>query len=136
MQPEQATSILEGLLPQNIDFYRTPITVAVPTKRVSPSIPVTSNISAAAAQGMEPEKAGKTSIYGSVSTSDIAANLKALLAEDEQGARVLLAPEDVSYVEETNDKDRVKHLGVFEIDIRAKGASEAVRRTIRVNAQD
>jgi len=136
MQPAQATSILDKLLPQNIDFYRTPITIALPTKRVSPSIPVTSTISAAAAQGKEPEKTGKTSIYGSVSTSDIAANLKAILAEDEQGARVLLAPEDISFMEETDDKDRVKHLGVFKIDIRAKGASDAVRRTIKVNAQD
>lgn len=120
-----------------MEFYRTPITTAHPTpKRVSPSIPITSAISAAAAEGKEPEKPGKTSIYGSVSTSDIAANLKAILAEDEDGVRVVLSPEEISFVEETNDKDRVKHLGIFEIEIKLNGAPNAIRRTVQVHAQD
>jgi hypothetical protein len=75
-------------------------------------------------------------IYGSVSTSDIAANLKAILAEDEASSRVVLSAEDIQFVQETDDKDRVKHLGVFEIEIRVEGATDSVRRTIKVNAQD
>jgi hypothetical protein len=71
-----------------------------------------------------------------VSTGDIAANLKAVLAEDGEGARVVLSPEEISFVEETEDAHRVKHLGVFEIEIRLNGATESVRRTIMVNAQD
>jgi hypothetical protein len=130
-------AILEELIPANLDFYRTPITTAPPTpKRVSPSIPITSAISAAAAEGKKLEKPGKTSIYGSVSTGDIVANLKAILAEDEDGARVVLSPEEISFVEETDEKDRVKHLGVFEIEIKLSGASNAFRRTVQVHAQN
>jgi len=82
-------------------------------------------------------KPEKKRIHGSVSTSDIAANLKAILAEDEDGMRVvgLLKPEDISFVEETEDKDRVKHLGVFEIEIQLEGAADSVPRTIKVSAQ-
>jgi hypothetical protein len=71
-----------------------------------------------------------------VSTGDIAANLKAVLAEDDEGARVVLSPEEITFVEETEDAHRVKHLGVFEIEIKLNGATESVRRTIMVNAQD
>lgn len=135
MQPERSMAILDDLLPPNLAFYRTPIETAPPTlKRVSPSIPATSIISAAAAEGKEPEKPAKTSIYGSVTTGDISANLKAILAENEDGVRVILSPEDISFVEETDDKDRVKHLGIFEIEIKLNGAQNAIRRTIQVNA--
>jgi hypothetical protein len=71
-----------------------------------------------------------------VSTGDIAANLKAVLAEDDEGARVVLSPEEISFVDETEEKNRVKHLGVFEIEIKLNGATESVRRTITVSAQD
>jgi hypothetical protein len=135
MQPERSMAILDALLPPTLAFYRTPIATAPPTpKRVSPSIPATSIISAAAAEGKEPEKLSKTSIYGSVTTGDISANLKAILAEHEDGVRVVLSPENISFVEETDDKDRVKHLGIFEIEIKLNGAQNAIRRTIQVNA--
>jgi len=71
-----------------------------------------------------------------VSTGDVAANLKAVLAEDDEGARVVLSPEEITFVEEMEDAYRVKHLGVFEIEIKLNGATESVRRTIIVNAQD
>lgn len=100
---------------------------------MSPSIPTTSTVSSAATAGQTPEKTG---IYGSVSTSDIAANLKAILAENENGARVPLAAEDISFVETSEDNQRIKHLGVYDIEIRLKGAPDAVRRTIQVNAQE
>lgn len=74
-------------------------------------------------------------IYDSVSTADIAANLKAILAEDGQGKRVVFGPEDITFLEKTEEKDRVKHAGTFEIGIKVKGAADAVRRTIRVNVQ-
>jgi ribosomal protein L9 len=128
---------LENLIPANLDFYGVPIAVAeTPQKRISPSIRFNSVISAAASEVREPEKPGKTGIYGSVSTADIAANLKAILAEDEDGVRVVLSSENISFVEETNEKDRVKHLGIFEIEIRLHGAPDTIRRTIRVNARD
>lgn len=130
-------TILENLIPPNLDFFRVPVTVAdTPQKRVSPSIRYNSVISAAAAEVKAAEKSEATNIYGSVTTMDIAANLKAILAEDEDGVRVVLSPDDISFVEETTRKNSVKQLGIFEIDIRLDGAPEAIRRTIRVNAQD
>jgi hypothetical protein len=78
----------------------------------------------------------KKAIYGSVSTADIASTIRAVLAEDAEGSRIVLGPEDITFAMETEEKDRVKHLGTFEVDIRVKGAPEAVRRKITVNAQE
>lgn len=79
-------------------------------------------------------------IYGSVSTADIAESIKAILAQTEEGARVVLSAEDITIV--TNggivpgaEADRLKALGEFEVDIRVKGG-EAVRRFISVKAQE
>lgn len=129
MSPDRAALILEDLLPPNLDFYRT--TITIPTKKISPSISSSSAIAAAA----QSAKADSNKIHGSVSTSDIATNLKAILAEDEQGARVVISPEQISFVQRTEEKDRVKQLGVFDIEIRPEGASDSVRRTIQVHAQ-
>jgi hypothetical protein len=136
MQPERAMEILSVLVPLNIDFHRTPINIATsPPQRHSPSIPASSAISVATqeAASLAP---GKKGIYGSVTTADIAANLKAMLAENDEGARVVISPEDVNFVEDQEEKDRVKHLGVFEIAIRVKGATNDIRRTIKVNTTD
>jgi ribosomal protein L9 len=132
-------TILENLVPPNLDFYRVPVTLSeAPQVRVSPSIRFNSVISAAAAAAevKEPQKPEATGIYGSVTTMDIAANIKAILAEDEDGVRVVLSPEDITFVEETSRKNGVKQLGIFEIEIRLDDAPDAIRRTIRVNAQD
>jgi hypothetical protein len=134
---------MDDVLPSNIDFYRTPIAAQETPKRVSPSIPAGSALSraaeAAAAERASKDAISKTpvkvGIYGSVSTIDIAANLKAVLAEHEQGTRVVFSPENVKFVEATEEKDRVKHLGTFEIEINLNEASKGIRRKITVNAQ-
>lgn len=135
---------MSKLLPPNIDFYRTPIPVDPPKpeqlKRVSPSIPTTSAISAAAAAAqpkeVESKEGRKIGIYGSVSTSDIAANLQAVLAETSSGAPLVLSPESISIVGQTEERSRIKHLGIFEIEIRLSGAVKPIRRTITVSAQE
>jgi len=140
LSPQQAAAILERLLPATIEFHRTPIPAA-PARKLSPSLAATSNLSAAAAAASaenakrNPQKPTKISIIGSVSTADIAANLKAILWEDKEGARVVLSPEDISFVKETEDQDRVKHLGTFGINI-TLGPSETVRTTIEIKAQN
>jgi ribosomal protein L9 len=144
VQPQEATDIMSKLLPPNIDFYRTPISVDPPKpellKRVSPSIPTTSAVSAAAAAAqpkqVESKEQRKTSIYGSVSTSDIAANLQAVLAETDNGVPIVLSPESISIIEQTEELNRIKHLGTFEIEIRLSGAVKSIRRTITVSAQE
>ncbi len=129
--------IVSELVPQNIDFYRSPIATTSSTSlRHSPSVPAASAISAAALEAARPQRPQKTSIYGSVSTTDITDNVKAILAEDGKGSRVVLTPEDIVFVSQGEEKDRVKHLGTFEIDIKIKGETAAVRRTITVKAQE
>ncbi len=143
LQPVRALQILDELLPDNIDFYRTPIAAisTPPPQKQSPSLPASSAISAAAREGVEDsvdefEIPTRISIYGSVTSTDIISNLKAILAEDSEGERIVISPEDITFVDEHEENDRIKHLGVFEIDIAIKGVSETVRRTIRVNAQE
>ncbi|KAI9644769.1 Fructose-bisphosphate aldolase 1 [Ciborinia camelliae] len=135
-RPERSTAILADLIPPSIDFFETPIDVApLPVKKISPSLASSSSVSAAAL-GNSTGKPGKIPIYGSVSTADVAAKMKTILVQDSQGKRVLFGPEDIKFVQETEEKDRVKHLGIFEVDIQLKGAPRAVRRAIKINAQD
>ena len=79
-------------------------------------------------------------IYGSVSTQDIASAVKAVLALDSEGARVVLGAEDVSFVQNAEaeggaDTDRVKTLGDFEVVLTVKGGS-TITRIVRVHAQE
>lgn len=138
-----------------IEFFRTPISISAPPPlpKVSPSIPASSQISheAAAAQAAQNkgktgdkvtqvDEYGETPIYGSVTTADIAANMKAVLAEDEEGSKVALKAEDITFVNEFDakniERDRVKTLGLFEIDIAIKGSPSLVRRFVKVSAQE
>jgi hypothetical protein len=122
------------LLPPNLDFYRTPIPST--PQRHSPSIPASSAVSVAAQNAIGPQPQQQLSIYGSVTTTDIAENMKAILAGHNEGARVILTPEDITFVETGEEQDRVKHLGLFEIIIKIKGATHQIRRNIKVNAQE
>lgn len=134
-------------MPANIDFYRSPKTTAPPPPapvRLSPSIPASSSLSAEAAKAKakanEVLTASKNAgIFGSVSTVDIVTELKALLAADGEGSRVVLSADDITFVNadgEGDERHRVKNLGVYEIDISVKGGTDVLRRTIKVNAQE
>lgn len=137
-QAAEATVILDNVLPPHLEFYREAIEPVPAPKKLSPSLQSKAVISAAA---KGPEITANNSIYGSVSTADIVASMTEILAEDRLGKKVVLAAEDVSFVErEVGDAgevggDRVKMLGVFEVEIRLKGAPDLVKRTIKVSAQ-
>lgn len=78
-------------------------------------------------------------IYGSVSNADIAESIKALLAETEEGARVVIGTDDVKIVrnegEQDAEADRLKALGEYRVEIQVKGG-EPVTRTVRIEAQE
>ena len=92
-----------------------------------------------------PAEATPTAIFGSVSTTDIATSLRALLslkAEEgvEDAARVTLAAEDIDIIPIEGlpaavEGPRIKASGEYNIAIRVKGES-AVRRTVRVHLED
>lgn len=87
-----------------------------------------------------------------MSTADVATAIRAVLAEDEEGSRVVLAPEDITFVRkqmerrQTGEKvepdgtdwdaAKIKELGEFEVLIKVKGASESVSRTVVVSPQE
>lgn len=124
---------MEKLIPQTIEFARAPIEAPeTPVQKRSPSLrPLSQPSTAASVATVE----GKKAIFGSVSTSDIAASIRELLAKDAEGSRIVLGPEDISFAIATEESDRVKHLGQFEVDIRVKGSPKALRRTINVVAE-
>ncbi|KAI9851913.1 MAG: hypothetical protein M1838_002350 [Thelocarpon superellum] len=143
LSPHRAMLILTELVPSQLDFHRSPIastpTTASPQDASSShpesAGPTPADPSATAETTPEPASTAPTSIYGSVSTSDIATTLRAILAADRDGSRVVLSPEDISFRNPAGEEvDRVKTLGEFEVDIRVKGATEPLRRTIAVLA--
>lgn len=83
-------------------------------------------------------KASSNAIYGSVSTADIAATLKAALAHNDEAARVILNEADIRFATTTEEADalRVKELGVYKIEIQLPGAAEPIMRNVRVKAKD
>jgi ribosomal protein L9 len=121
--------------PATIDFVRQPI-----EEENSPSGPrlgasETADILAAAEKAEK--SAGKTGIYGSVTTADVAASIRESLADNEEAARVILSENDIRFVEGLVDGEtsRVKHLGKFKVEIHVKGAEKALPRSVRVLPQ-
>ncbi|CAG8950270.1 hypothetical protein HYFRA_00006762 [Hymenoscyphus fraxineus] len=127
--PEEKTAILSNILPASVDFYRTPIAPVKAAPKVSSSVAAKAKVVTARGTKEEP-----TSIVGVVSTTDISVNLMALLAQREEGKHIELWPEDIVFVNKP-ERTNVEHLGTFEVDIKIKGASTAIRRTINVKSQ-
>jgi len=129
--------LIEILVPKRIDFTRTPIDSETPTEPEPQQRPRAASAAAAdlAAAMMGPPKPKLVPIYGSVATPDIADSIKALLAENDEAARVVLTDEDIKFVGPRGvDAIRVKHLGEYEVEIQVRGAPQPVRREVRVVA--
>ena len=152
MSPERATEILDQKLPVQILFYRVPISEPSPTTDTTPSpesatqqqrqhaSPAAAALAAAFTPKPPPVNVSDSRraepIFGSVSTSDIADSIKALLAQDEEGARIVLSAEDVTILtgEGVEGGDRVKALGEFPIEVKVRGGRDSVRRIVSVTA--
>lgn len=139
---------MEAALPSHILFYRTPIPEPEPPPPQEPPIRRRAASSAAADLDLasdplpKPPKAQVTTIFGSVSTADIAESIKEVLAQTAEGARVVLGPEDVTILQlESNyqdngiEGDRLKALGDFQVEARVKGG-EPVVRIVTVRPQE
>lgn len=146
LPPLRATEIMEAALPSHITFYRSPITDPEPEVPESPTPKRAASPAAAvleaASEPLKPPESRLTTIYGSVSTADVVDSMKAMLSQTEEGARVVLAPEDLKILVPENvepqvvgiEGDRLKALGEFQVEARVKGG-EAVVRTVSVRAQ-
>lgn len=147
-----ATDILSELLPSRLVFHRTAIVEKETEKQsLGTSQPRSRRATSQAAQetyaASEPvplDQAASSSpqlqtIFGSVSTADVADTVKALLAEDEDSRRVVIGPEDIKFVGEISngvEGDRLKALGEFQLEIRVKGGEVALQRTVGVIAPE
>lgn len=145
--------MIEASLPPSLIFYRTPISVPEPEAAVQepPSRSRRSTSSAAAELDAaseplpKPPKPQLDTIFGSVSTADMAESIKAILAESTEGARVVVGAEDITILQDEDDEfghqykgiegDRLKVLGDFQVEVRVKGG-ETVVRTVSVKAQE
>jgi hypothetical protein len=61
------------------------------------------------------------------------------MAEDKDGSRVVLGPENVTFVKregQNEDINRVKTLGEFEIEVTVKGGTTGVKRVVKVLAEN
>ena len=131
---------MTAVIPPEMIFYRTPIAAQesdAPPE--SPKLIRTPDIKTILQPSAKPP-AQITKIYGSVSTVDISDNVKSILAQHEEGVRIVLGPEDVSIAEEGEDDNgiepgRIKALGSFAVEIRVKGG-EAIRRIAVVKAPE
>ncbi|KAL6718962.1 Fructose-bisphosphate aldolase 1 [Lecanora helva] len=151
LSPQRAFEILEASLPNHLIFYRTPIPEQETPRPEPPSRPrratsaAAADLDAASDPLPKPPKPQLATIFGSVSTADIAEAIKAVLAGTKEGKRIVVGAEDVMILQQVDDEgevqergvegDRLKALGDFKVEIRVKGA-EAVMRTVHVQAQE
>ncbi|KAK6066475.1 hypothetical protein SCUP515_10661 [Seiridium cupressi] len=151
MSPEESRALLEDLLPQTLVFARKPIaptTAASAAEAVSepePAIPRSPSLAAnaqvstqaavpsSAANGENaPAQQDTTAIFGSVSTLDVIVRIREALLADQNGSRVALEAEAVSIIGLEAGEDRIKRLGVYEVEFITGKGLEPVRRSIEV----
>lgn len=163
-QPQRAHELLSTILPETLVFRRRLIhppsapaaapTATTPSAPRSPLLAAQAAVSAASRPGdvlPEPNFAptDKTeavdptaalAIFGSVSTTDIAAAVRELLVADPEAARIMLDGRDVRFVgmPKEDGADRVKMLGRWEVEIIPRGEAhglEPVRKMVEVVAE-
>jgi hypothetical protein len=108
-QPARARELLEAHLPPTLTFQRSPI-----------SIPAA-----------EPSTTLEVALFGSVSTEDIALEVRQLLLKDLETSLVRIESRDIQIIGMEAVQDRVKTLGRWEVDIRVSDLTP-VRRAIEV----
>ncbi|KAL1838389.1 hypothetical protein VTJ49DRAFT_2701 [Mycothermus thermophilus] len=128
--PGKTQTILTTLVPETLTFHRKPIPAPpAPTRpAVSPLIASGSTIA-----DTERKQAAPLAIYGSVSADDIISYIKELLVSDVEGSRIVLEPEQIRFLGLSEDADRIKELGRFEIEISTGGTGlEPVRKVVEI----
>ncbi|KAL8704856.1 MAG: hypothetical protein Q9201_002015 [Fulgogasparrea decipioides] len=142
MTPKRACELIEALVPPELVFHRVPIATSEPEPE--PPEPLGNSINAIGGElpvrRSPAPKPMVTRIFGSVSTMDILDSLKAVMAEDDEGARVVLGAESIGIKEAANEElgieaDRLKAVGNYNIEIRPRG-SDPIRRIVSVRPQE
>jgi len=142
--PERSIQLLDIFVPKALDFYRQPLPEETKEAESEPADAFGSGAAgelfAARQKREEKLKAGQPKgIYGSVSTQDIVAAVRAAMENNDESARVIINETDLKFVNagsEVEELARVKHVGSYTIEIMIKGAEAGLRRTVKVHAQE
>ena len=126
-QPAAARPFLTTLVPTSLTFYRKP----TPTTPSSPS-PVSPLIAYAIPSQTTEQHAQESSIFGSVSISDVILKIKELLAGHSEASRVALEPEDIRFVDLEDGSDRIKSLGRWQVTISVGDEMEPIYKVVEV----
>ncbi|KAF2813805.1 uncharacterized protein BDZ99DRAFT_459561 [Mytilinidion resinicola] len=136
LSPARSMELITIFTPSTIDFARQPIEDDSSSSDTYLGASDSADI-LAAAEKAEKKASGMVGIYGSVTTADVATSIRQSLANNDEAARVILAENDIRFVEGLVDGEtsRVKHLGKFKVEIQVKGAEQALIRSVRVLPQ-
>ncbi|KAF8531060.1 hypothetical protein BDD12DRAFT_45015 [Trichophaea hybrida] len=106
LKPVHTISLLEGFLPPKIMFSRPTI---APTE---------------------------VTIHGSISTNDICIAVKSIAAANgDEGSRIVITPDMISFLDPNIKGDKVKMLGEHKFEIRMKGSVKPVIRLVVIAQQ-
>ena len=128
-QPEKAHTLLSTNVPETLVFFRKPIPAPAPPPPARSVSPLISSANADATH----DRNTPLAIYGSVSATDVVGHIKGLLADDPHGSRIVLGPEHIRFLGLTDDADRIKALGRWEVEISSGGTGlEPVRKVVEI----
>ncbi|KAH7139296.1 hypothetical protein B0J11DRAFT_546762 [Dendryphion nanum] len=136
LTPARSMELLTAFTPPSLVFYREPIDQSQITSTPRYGATGAADVLTAAAMSSK-SKSLVDGIYGSVSTADIAASIKAALAHNDEAARVILTEQDIHFQDGQGGGDvtRVKQLGTFKVEVVVPGADYSITRTVRVRAK-
>ncbi|ETS86916.1 hypothetical protein PFICI_00744 [Pestalotiopsis fici W106-1] len=142
MTADESRALLQDLLPKVLVFARKPIAAPEPAKDPEPVVSrnfalaanaqVSTQTAAEAAAVPEQPQQDTKAIFGSVAPTDVVARIREALLADSNGSRVSFEAEAVSILGLEAGEDRIKRLGVYEVEIVTGKGLEPVRRTVEV----
>ena len=129
--------LLTAFAPRTFDFIREPIDQSQVVSKPQYTASNAADVLTSAAMSSR-SKALENGIYGSVSTSDVVASIKAALAHNDEAARVVISEENITFpgVDAGGDATRLKQLGSFKVEIKVPGADSSITRTVRTRAKE
>lgn len=136
--PQRSLELVENFVPHRLEFHRQPA-----PEKPKPKKPMPQFRGAAGdlmASRLHSEDGRLRAIFGSVTPQDVLAAVREGMARNDEAARVVLLESEIAFVDLPDvlgaEAGRVKHMGDFTVEIRARGAEGAVRRVVRVLPQE
>lgn len=144
LTPERSMELVELFVPPRLEFYRQPIVEEKEPEKPAPERTqyggAAGDLLAARTPQTAKSKEKPQAIYGSVSAHDVLVAMRAVMAGNDEAARVILQESDIQLIDlqqaEGSEAGRLKHIGDFVMEIKVKGVEKAIQRTVRINPQE